>query len=136
MNDSAYINKTAGSIAGYWKDIQMSDNSYPILKARNTAGNILLELFNHGLVGYDGNNNKNIEYSSDGLYGFYENAPFKMIRPFGSNCMIPNCDGVNHMLFISPTEQASTACRLWVYNNHLYGKFGNPSTPDDGTVII
>ena len=129
----------AGKRGGYYKDITVSSNSYPIFNLRNVLDQTTFKIMNDGFETVAASNGKTqLKVNTSGINGFDNNdTMFTMIRSYGGHNLMCNADGTNHCFVISPGANITNACFLWIYDNHLYGKMGSkPSTQTDGTIIL
>lgn len=128
----------AGKREGYYKDITVASNGYPVLNLKNTTGQTTFKLMCDGFETVAASNGKpQLKINTSGINGYDNDTMFTMIRSYGGHNLMCNADGTNHCFVISPGANTTNACFLWIYNSHLYGKIGSkPSTQTDGTIIL
>ena len=134
---------SAGSLNGVYLDITPGSNSYPAIQTRRiTDGTVATKITSqYGFIPCDASGVDAYRFNQNGLYGAYTTSEstidyFAMVRAYGGNTLLASCDGTSHALVINSGTNVTGGAYLWVYNGHLYGKMGKPSTSTDGTQIL
>lgn len=146
VNDSINVNfyettskiVKAGRANNYYKDIQVSGNTYPIFNFRNSTGQISAKVMCDGFIAVTPSTGKDTyKLTSSGLNAWdNEDANYIMLRNYLHHTVACNADGTNRCFVISPSTNVTGAAFLWVHDGHLYVKVGSaPSTATDGTQL-
>lgn len=147
VNDSINVNffettskiVKAGKANNYYKDIQVSGNTYPIFNLRNSSGQIGAKVMCDGFIATTPSTGKDVyKLTSGGLNAWdNDNNSYTMLRNYLHHTVACYADGTNRCFAISASNNVTGAAFLWVHDGHLYAKVGSaPSTATDGTVLV